>query len=60
MVRRLVEQQHVRFLQQQLRQFDAHPPSATEITRLTSEVFPAETESEQRFLYILLVVRGVD
>ena len=59
-IRRLIEQQHVRFLQQQLRQLDTHPPSTAEITRLTLEIRPLEPQSEQSLLHILLIIRGIN
>ena len=59
-VRRLVEQEHVRFLQQQLCQLDAHPPAAAEIARLPLEILAGEPEAEQRLFHIFLVVGGID
>ena len=43
MVRGLVEQQHVGLLQQYLRQFDTHTPTAGELARRTVEVCALET-----------------
>ena len=47
MVGRLVEQQQVRFLQQQLRQRDAHLPAAGELVGQPRPVFFAEAETSQ-------------
>ena len=38
MVRRLVEQQHIRFLQKNLGQFNTHAPTSTELASRTLEV----------------------
>ena len=47
-VRRLVEQQHVRFAQQDLRQLDTHIPALRESLGRTLEILAAESESAQR------------
>ena len=56
MVRRLVEQQHIGTAQQNLRQLDAHTPTARKFTRRTLEIRAQETQSEQRALNFRLVV----
>ena len=47
MVRRLVEQQQVRLLQQQLGQRDAHLPAAGELFGVALPVFLAEAQPAQ-------------
>ena len=42
---RLIQQQHIWVLQQQLGKFDAHTPSTAEVTGLTVKVFACEAES---------------
>ena len=55
-VRRLVQQQHVGTLQQQLGQLDAHAPSAGEFARGAVEVLPREAQAHQRALQLGLVI----
>ena len=52
MVRGLVEQQHVGFLQQYLRQFYTHAPSTRELAGRTLQVGIQETQSCQRTFYL--------
>ena len=52
----LVEQQHVGFLQEDLRQFDTHTPTAGEFRRRPIEVRTQKTESHQRAFYLRLIV----
>ena len=59
-VRGLVEQQHVGTAQQNLRQFDAHTPTARKFTRRTLEIRAQETQSEQRALDFRLVVLAAE
>ncbi len=47
MVGRLVQQQHVRLLQQQTRQGDPHLPSAGELTAVAVPVFLRKAQSPQ-------------
>ena len=56
MVGRLVEQQHVRLLKQNLRKLDAHSPTARELIGRTVEVCSEETETRQRALNLSLIV----
>ena len=56
MVRRLVEQQHVRLLQENLCQFDTHTPTTRELTRGAFEVRTQETKSHQRTFNLCLIV----
>ena len=56
MVGRLIEQQHIRLLQQNLGQLDAHAPSSGELTGRSLEILAGETESAQGSLYLSLVV----
>ena len=44
-VGRLVQQEHIRLLQQQFRQFDTHAPATAELARLAGKVFAGETKS---------------
>ncbi len=60
MVGRLVQQQYVGLLQQQLGKLNAHAPSTAEVTGLAVEVFAYKAQSEQCFFHIFLVVGGVD
>ena len=55
-IRRLVEEQNVGFLEQQLRQLDAHPPSTAKLAGLPSEVGALETQAHQRLLDIGMIV----
>ena len=57
---RLVEQEHIGFAEQHLRQFDAHAPSAGKFAGLPVEVLALESEAEECFLHIFLKVRHVD
>ena len=57
---RLVEQQHIRILQQELCQLNTHSPSTAEVTRRLVEVLAQETEAEQCLFYIFLKVCQVD
>ena len=59
MVGRLVEQQHVGRLEQQLGKFDTHTPSSGEFARRAVEVRALKTKSEQRLLHVLFEVRHV-
>ena len=43
MVGRFVQQEHIRFLQQQFGEFDTHSPSTAEITRLALEISSGES-----------------
>ena len=56
MVRGLVEQEHIRLLQQDLRQFDTHAPAAGELIRRTFQIGTGKTQSHQCTLYLRLVV----
>ena len=56
MVGRLVKQQHIRFLKQDLRQFDTHSPTARELRGRTFKVCAQESESHQRPFYLRLIV----
>ena len=47
MIRRLIEQQQARLLQQQLGQRDAHLPSAAEILAGALQIILRETEAQQ-------------
>ena len=55
-VGRLIEQQHVRMLQEELGQFDAHAPAARELTRGTVEILPGKAQSLQGALQFSLVI----
>ena len=55
MVRRLVEQQHVGTAQQNLRQLDAHAPTAGELAGGAVEVGAEEAQSQQRALHLGLI-----
>ena len=59
MVRRLVQQQQVGFLQQQLGQLDAHAPAARKFGGLAREVAPLEAQSQQDALHVFLVIGEV-
>ena len=59
-VGRLVQQQYVRFLQQQFGKLDAHAPATAEIACLTVEVLSGESEAEQCLFNVLFVIGGVD
>ena len=56
MVGRLVEQQHVGFLKQDLSQFDTHAPTAAELTGRTLKVGTLKAQSHQGALDFSLVV----
>ena len=58
-VRRLVQEQQVGFLQQQLGQLDAHAPAAREFGGLAREVAPLEAQPQQNALHVFLVVGEV-
>ena len=58
-VRRLVQQQQVGFLQQQLGQLDAHAPAAREFGGLAREVAPFEAQPQQNALHVFLIVGEV-
>ena len=60
MVGRLVEQQHIGLLQEQLGQLDTHAPAATEVAGRTIEVVAHKTQTQQSLLHILLVVGGIN
>ena len=55
MVRGLVEQQHIRALQQNLSQLDAHAPTTRKLTRGTVEIATAEAQAQQRALQLSLI-----
>ena len=57
---RLVEQEHIGILKQELRQLDTHTPTATELAGRFVEVFAQETQTEQGLLHIFLEVSEVD
>ena len=57
---RLVEQQYVRFLQQQFGQLDAHAPSSGELRGRPGEIAAFESEAQKSLLDILLEVSHVD
>ena len=59
-VGRLVEQQHVGLLQQQLGQLDTHPPATAEFAGLACEVLALETQPEQRLFDVGVVVDLLD
>ncbi len=59
-VGRLVQQQYVRFLQQQFGKLDAHAPATAEIACLAVEVLSGESEAEQCLFNVLFVIGGVD
>ena len=46
MVGRLVEQEYVRFLQQQFGEFDTHAPATAEVACLPLEIFAGKTETK--------------
>ncbi len=56
MIRGLIEQQHLRTTEQQLRQFDSHTPTSTELRCIAVEIFPVETETDQRTLQFRLII----
>ena len=58
-VRRLVQQQQVGFLQQQFGQLDAHAPSARELGGLPRKVRALEAQSQEDALYVFLVIGEV-
>ena len=58
MVGRLIKQQHIGFLKQDLRQFDTHAPTTGELRGRPFEVCAQESESHQRPFYLRLVVLG--
>ncbi|MPL94131.1 hypothetical protein SDC9_40279 [bioreactor metagenome] len=60
MICRLIEQQQIRSLQNNLCQFDTHPPSSTEFSALTIEIGTVETESYQRFFYFCLIITTIN
>ena len=55
-VRRLVEQQHIRLAQQDLRQFDTHTPSSGELARGSVEIGAFKAQSRERALNVSLIV----
>ena len=55
-VRRLVEQQHVRFLQQDLRQLDTHAPASAELMSRTFQIGAQEAQTAQCAFDLCLVV----
>jgi len=56
MVGRLVKKQHIRFPEQKFGQFDSHTPSSGKLTGRTIKIFPAESQSYQRTLYLRMKV----
>ena len=56
MVGRLVEQQHVGRLKQQLGQFYSHAPTSRELACRAIEVLALESQAQQRLLHVLLKV----
>ena len=56
MVGRLVEQQHVGLLQQNLRQFDTHTPASGEFAGGTLEVGSHKSQSDECAFYLCLIV----
>ena len=56
MVCGLVEQEHIRLLQQNLRQFDTHTPATRELIRRTLQISTCKAESHQRTLNLRFVV----
>ena len=60
MVGRLVQQDQVGVLQQDLGQLDAHAPAAAELGGLPVEVAPCEPQSQERLLHRGVVVDLLD
>ena len=58
MVRRLVQQQHIRTLQQYLGQLNTHAPATTELTRGTLQVATLKAKPRQRTLQFCLARLG--
>ena len=58
MVRGLVKQQHVRFLQENLSQFDTHTPASRELRGWPFEVRTQETQSYERPFELCLATLG--
>ena len=56
MVGRLIEEEHIRLLEQDFCQLDTHTPSAGELSGRTVEIFTGETQTAQCALYFCLVV----
>ena len=59
MIGGFIEQQHVGAFEQQLRYLDAHAPSAAKLTCGPVEVGAIKAKSQERFLYLGLVVLGL-
>ena len=59
-VRRLIEQQHIRVTQQHLRKLDTHAPSTAELTCLAVEILALESKTKQSLLHILLKMSHVN
>ena len=55
-VGRLIEEEHIRLLEQDLCQLDTHTPSTGELPGRTVEIFTDKTQTAQRALYLSLVV----
>ena len=55
-VSRLVQQQHVRMTQKNLGQLNTHTPPPRELPGRAVEIFPKETQTHKRALYLRLVV----
>ena len=56
MVGRLIEEEHIRLLEQDLCQLDTHTPSTGELPGRTVEIFTGETQTAQGSLNLSLVV----
>ena len=55
-VGRLIEEEHIRLLEQDLCQLDTHTPSTGKLPGRTVEIFTGETKTAERALYFRLVV----
>ena len=56
MVRRLVKQQYIRMLQQQLSQFDTHTPASRELTSRPVHIPALEAKARQRPLQVCMII----
>ena len=56
MIRRLVQQQHVRMLQQQLSQLDTHTPTARKLAHRPVQVPALEAQAHQRPLHVGMII----
>lgn len=60
MIGGLVQQKHIRFLQQQFGKFDAHAPATAEVACLAVEVLSGKPKAKQCLFHIFFVVGSVD